>query len=347
MTMRIRVAHIFNTANVAYYYSHILKTYGVESTVYQRVTPRNVAMSKIMYGYESGNPLNVNLGWLSDGFWKRAMDLKDIRDDYDIVELHAGGGLLGSTIVNTFPSRRIAHFHGTEIRVEKDFTSGKWLLKQYFRYAMHYDQIVLSTPDLMKCIWKGTDAVVLLNPIDPTINEFRDKHEEDFEYIFYPTRQDDAIKSSDRVFAAWRIIRERRPDLRLVAIRWGRSYPEHEAETKKDDRVIWIDPLTRRDYIAYLKGAALVLGQFKLPAHGLIELEAIFTGKPLVSYHSSGIDAPSDIANEVLRLLNDDAYRESSTSKQLMEVKPFYDNEKLGMRLYDIYRGVLNGEFER
>ena len=347
MTMRIKVAHIFNTANIAYYYSHILKTYGVESTVYQRATPRNVAMSKIMYGYESGNPLNVNLGWLSDGFLKRAMDLNDIRDDYDIVELHEGGGLLGSTIVNTFPSRRIAHFHGTEIRVKKDFTSGKWLRKQYFRYAMNYDRIVLSTPDLMQCTWKGADAVVLLNPIDPTINEFRDKREEGFEYIFYPTRQDDAIKSSDRVFAAWRIIRESRPDLRLVAIRWGRNYPEHEAETKGDGRVIWIDPLTRRDYIAYLKGAALVLGQFKLPIYSLIELEAIFAGKPLVSYHSSGIDAPSDVAKEVLRLLNDDAYRESSTNKQLTEIKPLYDNTKLGMQLYDIYRGVLNGEFER
>ncbi|MCX6648463.1 MAG: hypothetical protein NTV61_03640 [Candidatus Bathyarchaeota archaeon] len=342
--MKIRVAHIFNTANVAYYYSHILKTYGVESTVYQKVTPRSVVMSKIMYGYESGNPLNVDLGWLSDGCLNQAMDLNDIRDDFDIVELHEGGGLLGSTIVNTFPCKRIAHFHGTEIRVEKDFTSGKWLRKQYFRYGMNYDRIVLSTPDLVQCIWKGADAVVLLNPIDPTINEFRNKHEEGFEYIFYPTRQDDAIKSSDRVFAAWRIIRESRQDLHLVAIRWGRNYPEHEAETKGDDRVIWIDPLTRRDYIAYLKGAALVLGQFKLPAHGLIELEAIFAGKPLVSYHFSGIDAPSDIANEVLRLLNDDAYRESSTNKQLSWVKPFYDNEKLGTQLYDIYRGVMIGK---
>ncbi|MFA5868363.1 MAG: hypothetical protein WC941_01505, partial [Candidatus Bathyarchaeia archaeon] len=79
----------------------------------------------------------------------------------------------------------------------------------------------------------------------------------------------------------------------------------------------------------------------------LIELEAIFAGKPLVSYHSSGIDAPSDVAKEVLRLLNDDAYRESSTNKQLTEIKPLYDNTKLGMQLYDIYRGVLNGEFER
>lgn len=342
--MKIKIAHIFNTANIAYYYSYILKKYGVESKVYQNATPRNVAMSKIMYGYESGNPLNVKLGWLSNNLWKKIIDLNYIRDDFDIVELHEGGGLLGSTIVNSFPCRKIAHFHGTEIRVKKAFTSGKWLRKQYFRYAMNYDKILLSTPDLTQCIWKDAGAIVLLNPVDPTIVEFREKHEEDFDYIFYPTRQDDDAKASDIVFAAWRIVRESRPDLRLVTIRWGRDYLEHEAETKGDNRVIWINPLTRPDYIAYLRGSALVLGQFRLPIHSLIELEAIFSGKPVVSYHTSGVNRPLDIANLVLRLLNNDAYRESSVNRQLKEVKQFYDSEKLGSQLYDIYQDVLIGK---
>jgi hypothetical protein len=339
--MGIRVAHIFNTANVAYYYSHILKKFGVESTVYQSVTPRNVAMSKIMYGYESGNPLNVNLGWLSENLWKRINELYDLRDKYDLIELHEGGGLLGSTIINTFANKKIAHFHGTEIRVKKNYTSGKWLRKQYFRYLMHYDQILLSTPDLVDSIWKNSNALVLLNPIDPTIDELRDKHKENFEYIFFPTRQDDSIKSSESVFKAWEIIRERRPDLHFVAIKWGRNYLEHMSETKGDSRVMWIDPLTRRDYLAYLKGSALVLGQFKLPIYSLIELETIFTRKPLVCYRSAGINEPLDIANEALRLLNNDSYRESSVSKQWMEVEQSYNNEELGKKLYNIYRSLL------
>jgi len=35
----IKVAHIGNNANVAYFYSHLLRKLGVESTVYQTRTP--------------------------------------------------------------------------------------------------------------------------------------------------------------------------------------------------------------------------------------------------------------------------------------------------------------------
>jgi len=80
----------------------------------------------------------------------------------------------------------------------------------FFRKVINFDKILVSTPDLIKEVWTGANAEVLLNPLDPVIENIKRR---DGDYIFLPTRHDNFVKGTDRFFHAWRTIREDFPTL--------------------------------------------------------------------------------------------------------------------------------------
>jgi len=335
----LKVAHVGNDANVAYFYSHLLRKLGVESTIYQTRTPLNFETQIMNYGYDSGNPLNINLKYLEGkNLVNRVLDLVKIGSEYDVIHLHGGGGLVGSTSTKFTPAKRIGHFHGSDIRRFGPTSQKKRFRLWFFKKIINFDKILVSTPDLIKEVWTGANAEVLLNPLDPVIENIeRSKGD----YIFLPTRHDNFVKGTDRFFRAWRTIRERLPHIKLVTIRWGVDCPRLEENTKDDNRIIWINPLTRTEYIEYLRGSQLVIGQFILDIYSLIELEAIYSGIPLISLHSSKINSPEEIANEAIRLLGNDAHRLMVIKNLKREIEKIYNPDKLSRQLYSIYLELL------
>lgn len=328
MAKKISVAHIGNTANIAYYFSHLIKQYSIESTVFQPKSPTAI-MSKIFYGYESGNPLNVNLKFYEQK--NRIAQFRKIANEYDIVELHEGGGFRSVTTRLT-SSKRIAHFHGSELRGKR---LSKRLLRLVFRLS-GFDQILLSTPDLKEFVW-DKKAEVLLNPIDPVISR---TNAASGRFIFLPTRLDDSVKGSQLAFEAWSNIREKLNDLKLVVIRWGSDAQKYENLTKGDDCIVWLDPLNRPEYIKTLSSADLVFGQFKFDILSLVELEAIGAEKPVISVNTSKVSSPEDIANESIRLLVDDNYKQKVKTSQQSLLAP-YNPKQLSRQLYETYIRVL------
>ena len=334
MGNRIRVAHIGNTANVAYYFSYLMKRYNVESTVYQPRIPSS-AMAPIYYGYDSGNPLSIDLQFYQRD--QRLESFRKIANEYDIVELHEGGGFL-SPYLRFTSAKRIAHFHGSELRSK---TYKKRLLRVFFQLS-RFDHILLSTPDLKDLIWDKT-AEVLLNPIDPLIDSIRSS---DGNYVFYPTRIDEEVKGSDLVFKAWEKIQIKYPDLKLIAVRWGSDAAKYENLTKQDEHVIWLNLLNRQEYVKTLCGASIVLGQFKSNSLGLIELEAISAEKPVLSLNTLNTNQPETISDESIRILEDYNYKNEILKKQRNILLP-YDHNRLSKQLFDVYCNVLETSVKR
>ena len=132
----------------------------------------------------------------------------------------------------------------------------------------------------------------------------------------------------------------RLPHIKLVTIRWGVDSPRLEDDTKDDNRVIWINPLTRTEYIEYLRGSQLVIGQFTLDIYSLIELEAIYSGIPLISLHSK-INSPEEIANEATGLIGNDVHRLKVVNNLKREIEKIYNPDKLSRQLYSIYMELL------
>jgi glycosyltransferase involved in cell wall biosynthesis len=325
----IRVAHIGNTANVAYYYSHLMNRYNIESTVFQPKNP-TIDMNAIYYGYESGNPLGVDLQFYERE--KRVFSFRKIANMYDIIELHEGGGFLAPFLRNT-SAKKIGHFHGSELRLA---TIRKRLLHVAFRLAK-YDHLLLSTPDLRNFIW-DKKAEVLLNPVDPSLSL---KDNLSGNYLFYPTRVDDEVKGSNYVFESWPLIKKVYPDLKLLAVRWGVDADKYESLTNRDESIVWLDVLNRSEYSKILGGAKIVLGQFNLESLGLVEQEAISIGKPVLCLGTMKTNNPEKIAQESINILNDQKYKTEVYKVQKQLLAP-YDPNTLSKQLYEIYLKVLD-----
>ena len=313
---------------MAYYYSHLMRSHNVDSKIYQPEYP-SAQMAKTYYGYESGNPLNMDMQFYSRK--DRLHLFREIGKDYDVVELHEGGGFYSTTLLFT-PAKRIAHFHGSELRSKG---LRKTLLRVGFRLS-GFSHILLSTPDLKDHVWSKS-AEVLLNPVDPSIKNTQDQSGG---YLFLPTRIDDRIKGSNLVFEAWKTIREINHNATLMAINWGPDASRYVSSTKGDDRINWLPLLNRTEYVKALSRATLVLGQFNINILSLIELEAMQAGKPVISLNTSGIRTSSEIAKETIRLLSDDSYRRAVVSEQRRFLAP-YDPELLARQLHNAYTRVL------
>ena len=328
MVRRIKVAHIGNTANVAYYYSFLLKQYNVESTIFQTNSPSS-QMVKTYYGYESGNPLNLNLEFYDEK--KKIFKFREIANTYDILELHEGGGFFSPALRIT-TAKKIAHFHGTELRSQK---LNKILLRMVLRLA-GFNHIFLSTDDLVNYIW-DKKAEVLLNPIDPYLSSIKTNSGG---YIFLPTRLDDKIKGSNYFFSAWKTIREKLPEIKLIAINWGPDSKKYMNMTNNDKKITWLPLQNRNDYVDILSKADLVVGQFNFNILSLIEEESISLKKPVVSLKASNTNEPKKIANEIVQLFTDKNYLETTINNQSSMISPF-NSSSLSKQLYNAYIKLL------
>ena len=330
---KITVAHVcLDNTNVAYSYSYLMNKFNIESTIFQPKIP-NTITSKIHYGYESGNPLNISMKYLSNSEIIRAFEILGINNRFDIVHLHDGAGILGAVVSGMGTARVVYHFHGSVIREGlPTFTLPIRLRKMYWRYFGLHSKTIVSTADLLEH-WRGSELI--LDPIDPMI--FKTERFSGVPYILSPHRCDDDIKGTFMVFSAWDMLKEFFPELTLIVINWGKDAEYYKNQTKDDPSVHWLEPVTRTEYINLLSGATILWGQFIIPAYGLSEVEAIAMGVPIISDPDI---TESELADFTKKLIQDDTLRSVIIDKQREKILD-YNSDVIAKKIYDMYVGVL------
>ena len=328
----IRVAYVTSgVVAVPYSYCFLMKKLGLETAFYRRKTWSG-------YGANSGNPLNADIRYLEDNKILRYIQVFRMNNEYDILHLHDGGGILEAVFCGHGKAKIIYHFHGSQIREGMpNFTIFTWIKKIYWMHFGIHSKVIVSTDDLLPH-WKG--AELLLDPIDPMLFRTQRVRNTEHPYVLSPHWCDDGIKGTDRVFSAWNILKEKFPNYSLHVINWGKDAQRYKSQTKGDTTVVWHEHLPRQEYLKLLSGSTVNWGEFVIPSNGLTELEAFAMGIPDIT----GPEVTDvELTERTEKLILDNNLRSEILERQ-NQIVAKYDPDVLSKKLYDIYMSVLGRE---
>ena len=228
--------------------------------------------------------------------------------DYDLAHIHyAYLGMLG--VLGRFPF--ILHCHGTDLRETTAFT--RPLIASALRHANH---VFYSTPDLADYVLPiRPDGEFLPNPIDleqfqplTPAREYRDV------YICCSLTE---AKGAGRILKACRLLAEERPEIQITTPAQG----PYEDAFRDLPNVTLIQHQPRGRLPEIISRHGVVIGQIRVGAIGMAELEALACGRPVVTWFNQ-LDAypePTpfvravdgrDIATVVAHLVDDPDARE-------------------------------------
>ncbi len=226
------------------------------------------------------------------------------RGNYDAVHIHyAYLGVVG--LIAGVPY--VLHCHGDDVR---DATRRVWapLIKLVIRRARH---VYYSTPDLREPLLAIREDVEFLpNPIDI----------ERFHPMPLPDHPGDVLvacalsenKGVEFILEAARILATERPATRITAIAGGSGTADAEAMAN----VLLLMHQPREKLPGLMARHRVIIGQVHQGAVGMVELEAMACGRPVISrftYCEAYAEPPPfvvahtgrEIADAVERLLND------------------------------------------
>ena len=222
---------------------------------------------------------------------------------YDAVHIHYGYlGIVG--LIARVPY--VLHCHGDDVR---DVDRRIWapVIRLAIRRASH---VYYSTPDLRQPLLRiRQDVEFLPNPID--IEHFRPAP--------LPEDADDVLiacalaenKGASAILQAVRLLAETRPGIRVEAFAGGSA----TAEAQQLPNVLVLLHQPRHKLAALFSRHRVIVGQVHQGAIGMVELEALACGRPVVchfTYNDAYDEAPpfvqaanaEDVATAVVALLD-------------------------------------------
>lgn len=343
----MKVIHFGTIANVPYLLCYGLRRYGIEASVV-------ITHIKQPFLYNKHNNIYqvdlISLEELNDYFylWKRLLQA-------DILHFHCDVSLAHTFLINLplqfiLQIKLVRHFHGSDIRTlspkkKKILASISNLLKE---------KVLVSTFDLMR-YWDG--AIYLPNPIDPIFFEATSREEE--HSIFLPTRLENKTKNVDFAFRAWDILRKINHDIFLKVIFWGEDKNYYFARYKHDQRVIWLNVMSHKEMAFEMKKSSLIWGQLKFGSLGLIELEGMASGKPVLMKFNPpetircnpqhpqykppvvNVRTPEELAQKTLDLLFDKNTRTKLGQEGKKWAERVHSVKNVTSQLIKIYREII------
>ena len=187
----------------------------------------------------------------------------------------------------------IGHAHGSDlINTMNSFTLGR-LVKSNLRKC---DKILVSTPDLLEIARRYRhDAEYLPNPVD--IELFYPKPlkvDKRKRKILIASEADWAVKSTDIIIRALARLKE---EFDISMVSYGKDLEKTLVLAKSLGLDLKMLPRVPHQHLNnYYWGSDMVIGQgrFKTGALGLISLEAIASGRPVIANVSSEYEAYED-----------------------------------------------------
>ena len=240
---------------------------------------------------------------------------------YDAVHIHyAYLGIVG--LIARVPY--VLHCHGDDVR---DVERRIWapLIRMSIRRARH---VYYSTPDLREPLLKiRQDVEFLPNPID--MDQFRPLPlPEDAEDILIACALSEN-KGVGHIIAACELLAVRRPHTRIDAFSGGTA----TARANELANLLLLLHQPRQKLAALMTRHRVIIGQVYEGAVGMVELEALACGRPVISRFTYGdvYDEPppfvsasnaTEIADAAVRLLEDpaEATRIGTASRRWVEL---------------------------
>lgn len=235
----------------------------------------------------------------------------------------------------------VVHAHGSDVRDRVRSPAAKTVTRSLERASA----VIVSTPDLLEHVPAG--AIHLPSPID---GEFWSDEADDSTGDGEPTILIHArltpVKGAEALLAVADRILQARPEAKVLA--FGGTGLDEEAQSTGIEILPFGDASAVRNV---LRRSDVVIGQHRLHAVGLSELEAMACKKPVVMPLDRSLYDPDipvattssidETAEECLTLLDDPARRRSIGAASRRYVMERHDLPVVARSLASIYEGLL------
>jgi glycosyltransferase involved in cell wall biosynthesis len=236
----------------------------------------------------------------------------------------------------------VGHAHGSDLR--KTLTHPLW--GRLVRYNLnHCDKILVSTPDILGLAKRyRKDAEYLPNPVDTSLFYPKPAISKDKKRVLIASNSNWRVKGTDIAIKALSKISE---EVEVSIIQYGKDFEKTKALASSLGLRLKVLPKLSHDKInKYYWGADVVIDRFALGSLGMVSLEAISCGRPVISWISSKYPENKDFP---LRDLVDEEKIANTISdlpsnlweKEFSFVKKYHRIEKVESRLLSIYETLI------
>jgi glycosyltransferase involved in cell wall biosynthesis len=239
----------------------------------------------------------------------------------------------------------IGHAHGSDLIITMNrFPLGR-IVKNNLKRC---DKILVSTPDLMEIAQQYREDVQYMpNPVDTELFYPKPKSQTDRLKILIASEADWTVKRTDIIVQA---LAKLRAKIEISMIAYGRDLEKTVALVRSLGlKVNLLPKVPHQNMNEYYWNADLVIGQgrFNSGVLGLVSLEAIACGRPVIANISSKYEAYRDFPLKDVDTVERTAEAIEKSSPKLWKaecdyLKQNHDPQKIVTHLMEIYQEVLN-----
>jgi glycosyltransferase involved in cell wall biosynthesis len=276
----------------------------------------------------------------SRGLWSKTFGIayKIMKVKADVYHVHY---LLQDCFIAAYLGKKplIGHAHGSDLR--STLSHPVW--GRVVRYNLaKCDRVIVSTPDILGIAKKfRDDAVYLPNPVDmelfypkPLISHGGRKR------ILIASDSNWSVKGTDIAIKALRRIKD---DVDVNIIAYGKDFDKTIALASSLGLRLNVLPKVPHERLnEYYWNADVVLDRFKLGSLGMVSLEAIACGRPVITYVSSEYPEYKDFPLKDVFI--EEKVRDAICTadielwkRQYAYLKNNHNTEKIVKRLMEIY----------
>jgi glycosyltransferase involved in cell wall biosynthesis len=281
------------------------------------------------------------------GLWSKTFGLayKILRAKGDVYHAHY---LLQDCYIAARLGKKplVGHAHGSDLRANLNHSVWSRIVRHNLK---HCDKILVSTPDIIGTAKRyREEAEYLPNPVDtelfypkPTVQEGKKKR------VLIASDSNWVVKGTDIAIRALARVKD---NVDVSIISFGVDFDKTLALARSLDLPLRTLPKMPRNRLnEYYWNTDLVIDRFTLGSMGMVSLEAIACGRPVLVYVSS--EYPENNGFPLKNLRNEEKIAETVTNlppelwrEEHAFVEEHHDPKKVASRLASIYGELIEKE---
>ena len=270
----------------------------------------------------------------------------------DIIHIH----YLPTSLYALFAGKKfILHLHGSDIRglsiTSKEYCVREIIYRKFKKYILRKAQLVFySTPNLKKDVdVVRKDAIFIPNPIKikTILKKEVGELKKTIDILFFAALSDH--KGADIAFPAFEKIKSIYNDkVNIVCINFGKEKEKYN----KYSFVRCVEKIKHENINDFLNEFDIIIGQLKVGAIGVSELEVMGLGIPLISnfkyndfYQEEcpliSCGSSEEVINAIQELFTNEKFRLDTSRKQFEWVCKYHKDINVVFKLINNYKAVL------